>query len=241
MCFSAHASFGAALVLGAIGVVAVRAAKRKAREADAPHAFLAVLPLATVPILFAAQQATEGWLWLVLSSAPWGKSDSPLGRVFLFFALAVWPAYIPFALACVERSRARRRVLRALTTVGAALGVYLLGCATLRLSDTCIAFGSLYYWIQIDSPFKAASPFVYAALIIGGMLLSSRRGTSLLALATVVSFVVSGLFHRAGFLSIWCFFAACLSGITVLVVRAASVYPRRPSACVRAAMSSFSS
>jgi hypothetical protein len=233
MCFSAHASFGAAFVLGAIGVVAIREARRTR----------AAFSLAAIPMLFAAQQATEGLLWTVLSSAQWGKSDTSLGRVFLFFALALWPAYVPFALWRIEpvMNLARRRVLFASAVIGALLGAYLLGCATFRLSDTCIAFGNLYYWIQIDSAFKGMSPFVYAVLIVGPMILSSRRGTSLLAAATLISFVASGLLHRAGFLSVWCFFAACISGLTVLVVKADALYHhRRSTACEQASLPSSS-
>src|SRR5207244_8159073 len=95
-CFSATASFGAALALTAIGAVAIRSTKTRAQ-----------LPLAAIPLLFAAQQASEGALWLVLNAAKHHQTDAAVVRVFLFFALFVWPAYVPFALLPLQRTRAR--------------------------------------------------------------------------------------------------------------------------------------
>jgi hypothetical protein len=221
MCFSAQASFAAAAVLSAIGVVSVRSAPSRA------HA-----PLAAIPLLFAAQQASEGALWLVLDHAAFGKSDTAIARVFLFFALFVWPVYIPLSLVPIERDRVRSRVLIGLAAGGAVLGTYLIGCATLRPSDACIAFDNLYYWVQLDVPFKRLVPWTYAVFIIGPLVVSSVRGTSLLAFAAGASFMITGSLYRAGFISVWCFFAAALSGLVALVVsrsRALSWLPRTSS------------
>lgn len=210
MCFSAQASFGASAALAGIGVLSVRSAPSRA-----------FVPLAAIPLVFAAQQASEGALWLALDRAPFGRSDTSIARVFLFFALFVWPAYLPFALLAIERVAARRRVLAAAAVVGGALGAYLMACATLRASDACIAFANLYYWVQIDAPLKHAAPFVYVACIVVPLVASSQRGTSLLALAALASFAIVGSLYRAGFVSVWCFAAAIMSGIVALIVRAA--------------------
>jgi hypothetical protein len=56
MCFSAGASFGASAVLGAIGIVTLT----KAKTTDQ-------IPFASIPLLFAVQQAVEGTLWIGLT------------------------------------------------------------------------------------------------------------------------------------------------------------------------------
>jgi len=206
MCFSARASFSAAVVLGAIGIHAVRAAPTRRH-----------LGLAAIPLLFAAQQACEGALWLALEREPFHVGGTPLARAFLFFALMVWPAWVPAALALAEPSASRRRVLVGFAIAGAALGGYLLACATLRAANACVAFGNLYYWVQIDAAFKRAAPLVYVGVVIAPMILSTVRGTSWLAVAVGVAFVTTGLLYRAGFVSVWCFFAAILSGITAAI------------------------
>ncbi|WP_437573791.1 DUF6629 family protein [Sorangium sp. So ce887] len=224
MCFSAQASFAAAAALTGIGVLTLRSAPSRAH-----------LPVAAIPLLFAIQQACEGAVWLVLRDAPFGRGDTSFARVFLFFALFVWPAYVPGALVPIEFARARRRALMALSAGGAVLGLYLLGCASLRESDACIAFDNLYYWIQIDAPLKPFVAYVYAAFIIAPLVLSSVRGTSLLAVVVAASFALIGSLYRAGFVSVWCFLAAAISGVTGLVVYRDTGSPHVLSAPLRRA------
>ncbi len=207
MCFSARASFGAAIALSAIGVFALRKAPTRR------HA-----PLAAIPLLFAAQQACEGALWIVLDDAPFHVAASVFGRAFLFFALFVWPPYVPFALAWIEKDRARRIALVAMAVAGALLGAYLMGCATLRASNACIAFGNLYYWVQIDAGWKRVMLACYLALVAAPLVISSVRGTTVLAALVAIAFAATGILYRAGFVSVWCFAAALLSGAVAFVV-----------------------
>jgi len=203
MCFSATASFVASGVLGAIGVASVRIAPSRRH-----------LTLAAIPLIFAAQQACEGALWMTLAHEPFHVGGTPLARAFLFFALFVWPAYVPLSLWIVER----RTVLAVFAAGGALLGAYLIGCATLRDANACVAFGNLYYWVQIDGPLKHAVLIVYVAFVAVPLALSSIRGTTLLAAAAVASCVLAMWLNRAGFVSLWCFFAAALSGMVALTI-----------------------
>jgi hypothetical protein len=207
MCFSAAASFAASGVLGAIGTATVRAAPSRR-----------FVPLAAIPLLFAAQQACEGALWLVLEREPFHVGGTPLARAFLFFALFVWPAWVPLSLFVVEPDPKKKRVLATLAAGGAILGAWLIGCATLRDANACMAFGNLYYWVQIDAPLKHAVPIAYLAFVAAPLALSSLRGSTLLAIATIASCALSAALSRAGFVSVWCFFAAALSGVVGLVV-----------------------
>lgn len=177
------------------------------------------MPLAATPLLFAAQQACEGAVWLVLERSPFGRSDTGLLRAFLFFALLVWPAYLPPALLVLEKVKRRRAALALAWALGIFVGGYLVACASLRASEACIAFGNLYYWVQIDAPLKTVAPYAYLACIVTPLLVSSVPGTSLLAIAAAVSFAVTGYLYRAGFISVWCFFAAVLAGLVVWLMR----------------------
>jgi hypothetical protein len=208
VCFSAGASFGAAAVLVGLGGLSVAAAPSRRH-----------LAVAAIPLLFAAQQATEGALWLVLSGEPFGKSETPVGRLFLFFALFLWPSYIPLAFAFIEGERRRRVVLKVMAVGGAIVGGYLFGCATLRPSDTCIAFDNLYYWVQLDPALKAATAPAYASFVVVPLLVSSVRGTTWLAGALTLALAITARVYTAGFISVWCFFAALLSGAVVVLLR----------------------
>ena len=212
MCFSASASFVAAGALAIIGNATVRAAPSRR-----------FVPFAAIPLLFAAQQACEGALWLTLERAPFHVGGTPLARAFLFFALFVWPAWVPLSLVLVEEVRVKKHVLTGLAAGGATLGLWLVGCATLRDANACVAFGNLYYWVQIDAPLKHVVPLAYLAFVAAPLALSSLRGSTLLAIATIASCALSAALSRAGFVSVWCFFAAALSGVVgVVIVRARS-------------------
>jgi hypothetical protein len=84
MCFSASASFGAGVVLSAIGVVSIKKNQHKSQ-------FL----FASIPLLFAVQQFAEGILWLVLPNPEYASMQKHTTYVFLFFAQFFWPLWVP--------------------------------------------------------------------------------------------------------------------------------------------------
>lgn len=170
-----------------------------------------------MPFLFAIQQASEGALWMILERAPWHNSPTAVAQAFLFFALFLWPAYVPFAFLPLETDPARARALRGFAAAGVSLGLYLMGVSVFRWSSSCIAFGNIYYAVHVDTEIKRILPFAYVAVVAGPMIVSSVRRTSLLAAATLGSFAVAGLLFKTGFASVWCFFAAVLSGIVALI------------------------
>ena len=114
MCFSAAASFTASVALTGIGVLALRAAHTPGERM-----------FALIPLLFAAQQATEGLVWM---SYPW---DAPTLRawatqVYSVFSHLVWPVFIPWAVRALEPVPWRRHVLALLGVAGFLSALFLL-------------------------------------------------------------------------------------------------------------------
>jgi hypothetical protein len=105
MCFSAEASFASAAALVPVGAYCVRCAIRKN---------LRFLPLGLTPVAFGAQQAAEGGVWLGLRHGD-ATGVERMAIVFLFFALAFWPFWIPFSLLFLEGGRLGRGLLAGLT------------------------------------------------------------------------------------------------------------------------------
>jgi uncharacterized protein DUF6629 len=213
MCFSAQASFAAGAVLLPAGAFCVRAAVRQ------NHRFL---PLALVPLAFAAQQLDEGLVWLGLeqgnaSLVQWGSA------VFLFFALAFWPFWIPLSLWFPETRRAGKHLLAGLTVLSLVWAWLYFPMAAEPgrwLSTEIVAhsvryqFGNLpgfqvvpravwrgAYLLAICVPLLACRPVPGAASLVG------LAGGGLVAVLFAVSYFV---FWYA-FTSVWCFFAALLS------------------------------
>ena len=108
MCFSPEASFAAGGTLIPVGAYCLRAAWR----ADRP-----LLPLAAMPALYGVQQVAEGFVWLGLGAGDPARVRSA-ARVYLFFALALWPFWNALSAAVADRSPARRRWLWGFTLLG---------------------------------------------------------------------------------------------------------------------------
>jgi hypothetical protein len=209
MCFSATASFSAGVALLIVGAVTTRRARRRAE-----------LPFALIPVLFGVQQLIEGALWLTFpDKAP--LLNTMLTHVYSLFSHVLWPVYVPIAALLLEPSVWRRKVLTAIALAGAVVALYL-----------------LYFLVQLPIISQVVgrhivyvSPHFYAAAAIGlyvlgtciSMLVSSHWAVRLFGAAALVSFIAAYAFYATWFISVWCFFAAVMSGIVMLQ------FPQRPA------------
>lgn len=208
MCFSAEVSFGAAAVLGVTGVAALVKVNR-------PKQIL----FASIPILFAIQQACEGVLWLSLSHASMAKWQEPFTYVFLFFAQFLWTTWIPLAFLSLEKNGLFKKLL----AVTAVAGI----CDSLLLGYRLIANGAeaeidcshIYYHIASPQWMVIASSILYVIAIIITPFFSSLRHARLLGLLMAGSLIFTKLMYEQYLISVWCFFAALLSVLIVRMMR----------------------
>jgi hypothetical protein len=198
MCFSATASFVAAGVTGLVGAACVA---RVSKPAD--------LPLAGIPLFFAAQQAVEGALWLTLPVAPEGAVSSFLTLIFLLFAKVFWPFYAPLAVLLVETEAARRRVLAICCFAGGGVSLFFLGSIMSNLHDAHILGGHIVYSSQPRLPRGIGLAYLVTTGI--APMFSCHRGVQLLGLIVTAGSVITYIVYWEAFVSVWCFFAAASS------------------------------
>ena len=212
MCFSATASFAASGVLAGLGTAAI------VRNTSTPHRLFAAIPL-----LFAAQQAAEGTVWLTMHTDPDAALHRLAVNVFLACALVVWPSWLPNSLRLAERDPTRRRVLAGLSVFGALVSVCALSLLVREQPIVHIAGHSLRY--DYTGSGNASLHLLYlvgyviptvAPLFVSTSYLSRTIGTLL-----VVSLGLTALTERDTLTSVWCFFAALLSGLIWLAVERA--------------------
>ena len=215
MCFSAEASLGVAIALLPAGAYCVEAAWRKDRG---------YLPLAFVPVLFGLQQLCEAAVWIGM-----GRENPETVRVaslgFLFFALAVWPAWIPLALATVESRAWNRRALFLLAGLGLLFGfVYYLPVATAggRGLDPTAVGHSIRYDLSVVPAVRSSWwwlwPSLYVAAVCSPLLASRDRRLRTLGTAVGLSAAVAYALFEYAFASVWCFLAAVLSFYLVYIL-----------------------
>ena len=203
MCFSAAASFSAAVVTGVVGVACL-AKVRSIRE----------LPLAAMPLLFAAQQAVEGLLWLKLPMAPSAAEASSLTLVFLIYAKVFWPVYVPTTVLLIEPDRPRQIMMRLILMAGIAIGIYFLRAILGGAHTASILGGHICYEPQVDLPMSVS--IAYLAATCAAPLLSSHRLVRVLALIVIAGAGITYAFYWQAFTSVWCFFAAAASVVVYL-------------------------
>src|ERR1700758_20214 len=101
MCFSATANFVGSGVLGAVGVATLTKVKHR-RE----------LLFASLPILFAAHQFIEGFVWLGLDGILSPQVTHDMGAAFMLYAQGLLPFLLPLSVLLFEAdAKSRKRML----------------------------------------------------------------------------------------------------------------------------------
>lgn len=206
MCFSASASFAAGTVLSVIGVITLKKVESRSQ-----------LPFASIPLLFAIQQISEGFLWLALSDPYFMPLKTITSYTFLFFAQIIWPVCVPLSIFLVETDNKRKTIQKWFVWMGAIAALYLAYCLA-NYDVQAKIMGQHISYEQIYPPqYSFYGGFLYIAATILPPLFSSFKGMKLLSLAVLISYIITNLFYVDYIVSVWCFFASIIS-IAVLVI-----------------------
>ena len=224
MCFSATASFGASAVLGTVGIIAVAKAKTNPQRV-----------FGSIPLIFAVQQLSEGFLWLSLKNPAFASYQSFLTYTFLVFAMAVWPFWIPFSIWLLEKDAKRKKTIKVFVWMGAfvAVGVgavlfnYPVEVVT-PFCPTCpggspipLTKQHLHYEFAIPSLVKnliVAFSVLYIAATIITPFLSGIKKMKWMGIVFLASYLFAITFYNGFVISVWCFFAALLSFVVLWII-----------------------
>lgn len=198
MCFSASASFIASGAIGTIGVATLR----HVRE---PRALL----FAAVPVLFAAHQFIEGVVWLGLDGQIGPVALDHATFLFMFYAQGVLPFLMPLAVLLLEPPGQRRKLIAALTVLGALVFAWMI-YGLIFFESTCIVEqNSIAYRNPITGNYLVSVLYVLATC--GALTLSTHRVVRWYGLINVVGLTITLFVKEFAFASVWCFYAAILS------------------------------
>ncbi|HSJ53765.1 MAG TPA: DUF6629 family protein [Anaerolineae bacterium] len=206
MCFSAEASFAASGLLAASSVAIARVPKPKA-----------AIPLSLFPAVFSVHQFTEGLIWLNQDGIIPDAWRLGIVAMYALIAYALWPMFVPFAAFLIEAEGKRRAIVLACQVIGLWCGASLLLSIArhpvLVSADCC----SLSY--SVNAPAYLTAPYLVATCL--PFLLSGQRSLVLFGVGLVASCAAAALSASAWtFPSVWCFFAALLSGGLYLYFKA---------------------
>lgn len=209
MCFSATGSFALSGVLAGMGAFSI------ARNTSKPRAMFAA-----VPLIFAAQQAIEGVVWLTMDRGADAVAQRLAASAFLAVALVVWPTWLPFALRMIEVSPRRRRLLTSLFAVGVGVSAFASLLLTIGRPMARVVGHSVRYEYRGsgDLPIHTWYLLAYILPTVVPFFVSTARLTSTIGATLIVSLVIAVAVEREALASVWCFFAAMLSGVVLLAI-----------------------
>ena len=200
MCFSTSASFGAGIVLSVIGVASIKKAGTRSQVA-----------FASIPLIFAVQQITEGFLWLALSDPDFAFLQWPTTYIFLFFAQIVWPFWVPFSILKLEKEPGRKKIGRVLMITGAIVSSYLAYCLLSFHVEAKIIGMHISYKQDYPVALGQYGGLLYVIATIAPPFLSSIKRMWTLGTAILISYIITTIFYTDYIVSVWCFFASIIS------------------------------
>lgn len=221
MCFSANASFAAAGTLSVIGLLSVHAANTRNKK---------LIPLATIPLFFAVQQACEGIVWVTLNNGDTTSSAYLAGTVgFLFFASVWWPVWIPYTLLIAEKIRWRKIFLILTIPIGEIVAIMLVMSWILYTTGPQIIGHHIDYPVP-NYPFGIANTCIaqtiswaisamYCIATILPFFISSITCMWAVGVIASIGLIVAYIFYFIAFPSVWCFFEAISSIALYFVIK----------------------
>lgn len=208
MCFSAEASFVGGILISGVGIATIRKIHKPSQ-----------IVFASIPLFFGIQQIAEGTLWLSLQNPEYLYLKEFSTYTFLIMADVLWPMMIPFSILFMEENKKKRKILFILLAIGIVLSMYYAFCLVSFNVNPQI----INYHIQYNSDFPKSVAlvafFFYLIVTITPLFVSSIKRIHLMGILMFLSCVVTAIFFTQYLTSVWCFFAALISGVIYWILR----------------------
>jgi len=213
MCFSPEASFAGGIIISAIGVATVKRIHKPSQ-----------LIFASIPLFFGIQQITEGFLWLTLPDPGLINIQKISTYLYLIMADVIWPSMIPVSVLLMEENTRKKRVLRIMAAIGMLLSLYYAFCLLSFDVNPQISGYHIYYKTGFPKALSNPALIVYLIVTITPLFVSSIKRTHILGMLMFLSCLVTAIFFKQYLTSVWCFFAALISGVIYWIIRDSKRY-----------------
>jgi hypothetical protein len=200
MCFSASASFGAGAVLSVIGVASLT-------KVQHPRQIM----FASIPLIFAIQQISEGFLWITLPNPTYSYLQQFITYIFLFFAQVLWPAWVPIAILLLDKENKRKRFQRILVGIGLIVSVYLAVLLITYSVQAKIIGYHISYKQNYTATFGILGGIFYIMATILPPFFSHIKRMWMFGTTILISYLITVIFYEHFVVSVWCFFASIIS------------------------------
>jgi hypothetical protein len=198
MCFSAVANFAGSGVLAGIGVATLVKVKHR-RE----------LLFASLPVLFAIHQFTEGFVWLGLDGILSPQVTHDMGAAFMLYAQGLLPFLLPLSVFLFEPTGPSRKRMVPFLILGSLTTLYILWALTAFPTEISVFGNSIVYTNQATNNTYVAVFYVISTC--GSLLFSKVKDMVIFGIANVIILLAVMAVKRYAFTSLWCAYAAVAS------------------------------
>ena len=202
MCFSSEASFTGGVIISAIGTAVLTRVHKPSQ-----------ILFACIPLFFGLQQFTEGFLWLTIPRPEYGNELKFLTVLYLAMADVLWPLIIPLSVLFMEENIKKRKILRIFLIAGLLVSSYYTICLFNFQVKPQIMGYHLFYNTGFPESMAIPALIIYLLATLPPLFVSSVQKTKLLGILMFLSCLVTAVFFTRFLTSVWCFFAALISGV----------------------------
>lgn len=180
------------------------------------------LALAALPLLLAAHQVDEAFVWWGLQ----GQVPAAVGHVatwiYLLIAFVVLPVYVPATVRALEPPGRRRTTMTGFVAAGAVVSGVLLVAMLIGPVSATLGDHHIGYSIGLHAGFLIV--VAYVAVTCGALLFSGYRSLAIFGVVNLVAVAVLAHVTIDGFASLWCGWAALTSGAIALNLRFGGIH-----------------
>ncbi len=167
---------------------------------------------ASLPLLFALHQFTEGFVWLGVGGVIDARALELAEGIFIYYAQGVLPFLVPLSVWLIERGNGvNETLLGVLAGIGLEQAIYAMYWLAVVPSSVDIVNNTIHYY----NPWTGN--LLYGALYVlttcGALMLSSSVSIQLFGVLNLLGLSVIYLLRPYGFTSLWCLYAAAVSGL----------------------------
>ncbi len=215
MCFSPEGDLVGGTTVLLIGIDACRHLRGR-RE---------YLAMAVLPIVFGLHQIDETFVWWWLQGHVPRSVGTVAMWIYLLFAMVALPTLVPLLVSLFEPNRLRRVIilpflLLGLFTSGVMFEAMLADRVTAHLRPFHIG-----YSIGLKNGILFVGLYIIATC--GSLIASGFRPVIIFGFANLIAVIGLAKLNADGFASLWCFYAAIVSGAIALHLRGGRPHPRR--------------
>ena len=197
------ANFTLAGILLVIGVLTLKKVSHPAE-----------LVFASLPFLFGLHQFTQGFVWLGLYHMVSPRTLHVASILFVFYAQAILPLWVPLAIWLLEPRGPRRQAIAALLVAGGLLMAYVAWGLLYQPTQVFVSHYSLVYFNPHTGHLWVA--LIYILTTCGSLILSRSVAIQLFGVLNLLGLLVVYVIAEYSFTALWCMYAALVSVILYL-------------------------